>query len=67
MQKSIDLSNFDSALNWNGAIPTITGVHSIETIDQERDAYAKLVAVAHSVQDQTGSFFRTARRACEMK
>lgn len=57
MQKSIDLSNFDSALNWNGAIPTITGVHSIETIDQERDAYAKLVAVAHSVQDQIGSFF----------
>ena len=57
MQKSIDISNFDSALNWNGAIPTITVAHKIETINQERDAYAQLVAIAHSVQDQIGSVF----------
>ncbi|WP_095051645.1 S-type pyocin domain-containing protein [Pseudomonas sp. Irchel s3b2] len=51
------LSNFDSALNWNGALPTITVAHRIETINKERDAYSKLVAIAHSVQDQIESVF----------
>ena len=31
--------------------------HRIETINKERDAYSKLVAIAHSVQDQIGSVF----------
>lgn len=51
------LSNFDSALNWDGALPTVTVAHRIETIDKERDAYSKLVAIALSVQDQIGSAF----------
>lgn len=51
------LSNFDGALNWDGALPTVTVAHRIETIDEEHDAYSKLVAVAHSVQDQIGSVF----------
>ena len=51
------LSNFDSALNWNGALPTITVAHRIETINKERDAYSKFVAIAHSVQDQIESVF----------
>lgn len=46
------LSNLDSALNWDGAVPTVTVAYRIETIDKERDAYEKLVAIAHSVQDQ---------------
>jgi hypothetical protein len=51
------LSNFDGALNWDGALPTVTVAHRIETIDEEHDAYSKLVAIAHSVQDQIGSVF----------
>lgn len=56
-QYSGNLSSFDSALNWDGTIPTVTVAHRIETIDKERDAYSKLVAIAHSVQDQIGSAF----------
>jgi hypothetical protein len=51
------LSNFDSALKWDGALPTVTVAHRIETIDIEPDAYSKLVAIAHSAQDQIGSVF----------
>lgn len=51
------LPNFDSALNWDGALPTVTMAHRVETIDKEPDAYSKLVAIAHSVQDQIGSVF----------
>jgi hypothetical protein len=51
------LSNFDSALNWDGELPTVTVAHRVETINKERDAYSKLVAIAHSVQDQIGSVF----------
>ena len=51
------LSNFDGALNWDGALPKVTVAHRIETIDEEHDAYSKLVAIAHSVQDQIGSVF----------
>lgn len=51
------LSNLDGALNWNGAHPPVTVAHRIETIDREHDAYSKLVAIAHSVQDQIESAF----------
>lgn len=51
------LSHFDGALNWDGALPTVTVAHRIETIDEEHDACSKLVAVAHSVQDQISSVF----------
>ncbi|UVK97378.1 S-type pyocin domain-containing protein [Pseudomonas sp. B21-048] len=51
------LSNFDSALNWDGALPTVTVAHRIETIDKEPDAYSKLVAIAHSAQDQIRGVF----------
>jgi len=51
------LSNFDGALNWDGAIPTVTVAYRIETIDEEHDVYSKLVEIARSVQDQIGSVF----------
>lgn len=50
-------SNFDSALNWDGTLPTVAVAHRIETIDEERDAYSKLVAIGRSVQDQVGNVF----------
>ncbi|MHC8365792.1 hypothetical protein ACYZT9_07885 [Pseudomonas sp. ZT5P21] len=46
------LPNFDSALNWDGTVPTVTVAYRIETINKEDYAYEKLVAIAHSVQDQ---------------
>ncbi|VVP08457.1 hypothetical protein PS903_03147 [Pseudomonas fluorescens] len=51
------ISGLDSALNWDGALPAVTVAYRIETIDRERDAYEKLVAIGHSVQDQIGSVF----------
>lgn len=51
------LSSFNSALEWDGAVPAVTVTYRIETIDKEDDAYSKLVAIAHSVQDQIGSTF----------
>ncbi|MGY2340234.1 S-type pyocin domain-containing protein [Pseudomonas sp. SDO5532_S415] len=50
-------SNFYRALNWDGTLPTVAVAHRIETIDEERDAYSKLVAIGRSVQDQVGSVF----------
>ncbi|WP_433770145.1 S-type pyocin domain-containing protein [Pseudomonas putida] len=50
-------SDFDSALNWDGTLPAVTLAHRIETIDQQRNAYSKLVAIGRSVQDQIGSAF----------
>lgn len=50
-------SNLDAALNWDGTHPPVTVDHRIETIDREHDAYSKLVAIAHSVQDQIESAF----------
>jgi len=52
-----DLSSFNSALKWDGAVPAVTVAYRIETIDKEHDAYSKLVLIAHSVQDQVGSAF----------
>jgi hypothetical protein len=51
------ISGLDSALNWGGTLPEVTVAYRIETIDRERDAYSKLVAIGHSVQDQIGSVF----------
>lgn len=51
------ISGLDSALNWDGTLPEVTVAYRIETIDRERDAYSKLVAIGHSVQDQIGSVF----------
>ena len=50
-------SNFEYALNWDGAIPTVTVAHRIETINAEPDPWSLLVAIALSVQDQIGSVF----------
>ena len=51
------ISGLDSALNWDGTLPEVTVAYRIETVDRERDAYSKLVAIGHSVQDQIGSVF----------
>ena len=51
------ISGLDSALSWDGTLPAVTVAYPIETIDRERDAYSKLVAIGHSVQDQIGSVF----------
>lgn len=50
-------SSFDSALKWDGAIPPVTVEYSIENIDKEHDAYLKLVAIGHSVNEQIASYF----------
>lgn len=50
-------SSLDSALYWDGSLPTVSVAYRIETINKERDAYSKLVAIAVSVQDQIGSIF----------
>jgi hypothetical protein len=52
-----DLSSFNSALKWDGAVPAVTVAYRIEAIDKEHDAYSKLVVIALSVQDQIGSAF----------
>jgi hypothetical protein len=51
------ISGLDNALNWDGALPEVAVAYSIETIDRERDAYSKLVAIGHSLQDQIRSLF----------
>jgi len=50
-------SNFKDALSWNGVLPSVTLPYNLETIIKERDAFSKLMAIAHSVQAQIESLF----------
>lgn len=50
-------SSFESILFWDGAVPTVTTPHSIESIKSRSNAYQKLEAIGLSVHDQITSVF----------
>jgi hypothetical protein len=51
------LSGFESVLYWDGVVPAVTILHSIENIQNNHDAYERFVSVGRSVQDQVGRSF----------
>ncbi|WP_246218934.1 hypothetical protein [Pseudomonas izuensis] len=50
-------SSLESALKWDGAIPPVTLITSIESVVKEPDAYERFLAIGYSLHDQISSVF----------